>query len=167
MPVRAGAALPSAAGNSDFSAESVAISGQAGAVSPLAGVDVDRIRDAMETFRQQNPGSVCARRARRAGGSAGQRRRDGDSRRGPRRAASKAGWAGLVAADLAAGGRGGFGNFRGFNPGQPHGAIFWMGSNSALNAEPFSLRGQPQEQPASGNESLWADVHQRAVHPGC
>ena len=42
-------------------------------------------------------------------------------------------------------------NFRGFNPGQPHGAIFWTGSNSALNAEPFSLRGQSQEQPQSGS----------------
>ena len=48
------------------------------------------------------------------------------------------------------GGGGGRGNFRSFNPGQPHGAIFWMGSNSALNAEPFSLLGQPQSQPASG-----------------
>ncbi len=48
------------------------------------------------------------------------------------------------------GGGGGRGNFRGFNPGQPHGAIFWMGSNSALNAQPFSLYGQSQEQPASG-----------------
>ncbi len=44
----------------------------------------------------------------------------------------------------------GRGNFRGFNPGQPHGAIFWIGSNSALNAEPFALRGQPQQQPPSG-----------------
>ena len=33
--------------------ESVAISGQAGAVSPLAGVDVDRIRDAIETFARR------------------------------------------------------------------------------------------------------------------
>ena len=54
------------------------------------------------------------------------------------------------------GGPGGFGggvgrgNFRGFNTGQPHGAIFWIGSNSALDAEPFSITGQPQEQPASG-----------------
>ncbi|MGB6720642.1 MAG: carboxypeptidase regulatory-like domain-containing protein, partial [Terracidiphilus sp.] len=45
---------------------------------------------------------------------------------------------------------GGRGNFRGFNPGQPHGAFFWNGSNSAVNAEPFALRGQPQFQPASG-----------------
>ena len=50
-----GTALPSAAGNSDFSSDSVAISGQAGAVSPLAGVDMDRLRDAFETFRAQNP----------------------------------------------------------------------------------------------------------------
>ena len=53
-----GAALPSVAGNSDFSEESVAISGQAGAVSPMAGVDIDRLRDAIETFRMQNPGQA-------------------------------------------------------------------------------------------------------------
>jgi hypothetical protein len=56
------------------------------------------------------------------------------------------------------GGGGGFGggrgNFRGFNPGQPHGAIYWMGSNSALNAEPFALAalgGQQELQPPSGS----------------
>ena len=48
-----GTALPSIAGNSDFSEQSVAISGQSGSVSPLAGVDMDRLRDAMETFRAQ------------------------------------------------------------------------------------------------------------------
>ena len=31
-----------------------------------------------------------------------------------------------------------------------HGAIFWTGSNSALDAEPFALNGQSQVQPASG-----------------
>ena len=49
----AGAALPSIAGNSDFNSDSVAISGQAGAVSPLAGLDMDRVRDAVETLRAQ------------------------------------------------------------------------------------------------------------------
>ncbi len=48
-----GAALPSIAGNSDFSGDSVAISGQQGQVSPLAGVDMDRLRDAVETARAQ------------------------------------------------------------------------------------------------------------------
>ncbi|MGO9432937.1 MAG: TonB-dependent receptor domain-containing protein [Terracidiphilus sp.] len=141
-----GAALPSVAGNSDFSDESVAISGQAGAVSPLAGVDMDRLRDAMETFRAQNPGqegNLAGAAAGLFGGGPGGF--GGGGFGGP----------GGFGGGGFGGGRGGFGgggrgNFRGFNPGQPHGAIFWIGSNSALNAEPFSLRGQPQEQPTSG-----------------
>ncbi len=53
-------------------------------------------------------------------------------------------------------GGGGFGGgdeatFAASIPSQPHGAIFWIGSNSALNAEPFALRGQSQEQPPSGS----------------
>ena len=51
-----GASLPSVAANSDFSADSVAITGQSGTVSPLAGVDMDRLRDTMETMRAQNGG---------------------------------------------------------------------------------------------------------------
>jgi hypothetical protein len=144
-----GAALPSAAGNSDFSSDSVAISGQAGAVSPLAGVDVDRLRDALETFRAQNPGqegNIAGAAGGLFGGGGGQGGFGGGGFGGPGDLGGGGGFGG---------GRGGFGgggrgNFRGFNPGQPHGAIFWIGSNSALNAEPFSLRGQPQEQPASG-----------------
>ena len=145
-----GAALPSVAGNSDFSEESVAISGQAGAVSPLAGVDMDRLRDALETFRAQNPGlegNFAGGGAGLFGGGPGGF--GGGGFGGP----GGIGGGGFGGGGFG-GGRGGLGggrgNFRGFNPGQPHGAIFWMGSNSALNAEPFSLRGQPQEQPASG-----------------
>src|ERR1039458_468089 len=48
-----GAALPSIAGNSDFSDESVAITGQAGQVSALAGIDVDRVRDAIQSIQVQ------------------------------------------------------------------------------------------------------------------
>ncbi len=64
------------------------------------------------------------------------------------------------------GGGGGRGNFRGFNPGQPHGAIFWMGSNSALNAEPFSLHGQPQELPASGTNRFGLTFMSAPYIPG-
>ena len=142
-----GAALPSAAGNSDFSSESVAISGQAGAVSPLAGVDMDRLRDAMETVRAQMGGQLGP------GGqpSAGVMVMNGGGGMfaGGGAGGFEGGFGGFGGGGFG-GGRGGFGNFRGFNPGQPHGAIFWTGSNSALNAEPFSLRGQEQEQPASG-----------------
>ena len=51
-----GAELPSAAANSDFSSESVAVTGQSGQVSPLAGVNIDQIRDALEAYRAANPG---------------------------------------------------------------------------------------------------------------
>jgi hypothetical protein len=130
-----GAALPSIAGSSDFSEDSVAISGQTGQVSPLAGLDMDRIRDAIETLRLQNGGQ---------GGPGGQQ--------GVFVLNSGGGGGGF---GVFMGGRGGgFGggrmNFRNFNPAQPHGAIFWMGSNSALDALPFALNGQPQVQPASG-----------------
>jgi hypothetical protein len=128
-----GATLPSIAGNADFGGESVAITGQSGSVSPLAGMDMDRLRDAMETVRSQ-------------GGLGGQGGNFGG-------VGGLFGGGGFGGGGF--GGPGGFGggrgNFRGFNPGQPHGAIFWIGSNSALNAEPFSLRGQPQEQPPSGS----------------
>jgi hypothetical protein len=129
----AGAALPSIAGNSDFGGESVAISGQSGTVSPLAGVDMDRLRDAMETFRAQNGGLGGPQGGSLFGGLGG-------------------GGFGGPGGGFGGGGFGGGGrmNFRNFKPGQPHGAIFWTGSNSALNAEPFALRGQEQEQPASG-----------------
>ncbi len=143
-----GAALPSAAGNSGFSDESVAISGQAGAVSPLAGVDMDRLRDAIETLRAQNGGNFSGGAGLFDGGGFG---------------GGGFGGGGF-------GGRGGFGggrgNFRGFKPGQPHGAIFWTGSNSALNAEPFSLRGQEQEQPASGTNRFGLTLMTAAVHSG-
>ena len=58
----------------------------------------------------------------------------------------------VVEADLArgGGGGGGRGNFRNFNPGQPHGSIAWNGTNSIFNALPFSLQGQPQVQPSNG-----------------
>jgi trimeric autotransporter adhesin len=139
-----GAALPSIATNSDFSQESVAISGQAGAVSPMAGVDVDRIRDAIETYRLQNPGQGAPGQGgvivMNGGGPGGG---------GIFMAGGPGGPGGMFGGF---GGRGGgMRNFRNFNPGQPHGAIFWIGSNSALNAEPFSLRGQPQMQPPSGS----------------
>ena len=154
-----GATLPSIAGNSDFSNDSVAISGQSGSVSPLAGVDMDRLRDAMETMRAQGglngggPGGGLFGGGGFGGGGFG-----GE------------GFGGGFGGGGFGGGRGGFGggrgNFRGFNPGQPHGSVFWMGSNSALNAEPFSLRGQSQEQPASGTNRFGLTFMSAPYIPG-
>jgi hypothetical protein len=138
-----GAELPSAASNSDVGSESVAISGQSGQVSPLAGVNIDQIRDAAAAYLAANPGQNIQGLAGLFGGGGGGFGGGGFG---------GGGFGGPGGGPGGGGGRGGGGrgNFRGFNPSQPHGAIFWMGSNSALNAQPFALLGQPQSQPASG-----------------
>jgi len=134
-----GAELPSVANNSDFSGESVAISGQAGQVSPMAGVDMDQMRAQFEQYRDANGGQMPG-----GGGLFGGFGGGGFGGGGFGGGGFGGGGAG------GRGGGGGRGNFRGFNPAQPHGAIFWNGTNSAINAEPFALRGQPQIEPANG-----------------
>lgn len=152
----AGAALPSAATDSAFSEDSVAVSGQSGQVSSIAGVNIDELRDRMQAVRAQNGGQdIAAGGLFGAGGGGG----------------SGGGFGGPIA-----GGRGGFrggggfgggrGNFRGFNPGQPHGAIFWIGTNSAVNAEPFALVGQRQLQPANGTNRFGLTFMSAPYLPG-
>lgn len=142
----AGAALPSAAGNTDFSSDSVSINGQSGEVSPLAGMDENKLRDVIETLRAEGAiGGLFGGGMGGFGGAFG----GGFVGGGPGGRGGRGGFGGP-------GGPGGGrfmmrGNFRGFNPSQPHGAIFWFGSNSALNAEPYSLLGQPEAQPANGS----------------
>ncbi|MGC1463743.1 MAG: TonB-dependent receptor [Terracidiphilus sp.] len=142
---RSGADLPTVASNSDFGGDSVAISGQSGQVSPLAGVNLDQIRDAIAAYQVANPGQGLPGAGGLFGGGGGGGF-GGGGFGGPGDGFGGGGGFG----GRGGGGGGGRGNFRGFNPGQPHGAIFWIGSNSALNAEPFALLGQPQSQPASG-----------------
>lgn len=130
-----GAALPSIAGNSDFSDESVAITGQAGQVSALAGLDPDRVRDAIQSIQAQ--GGLNGQ-----GGDAGPGGLFGGGGGG-----FGGGGGGFGGRGSAGGGRG---NFRNFNPGQPHGSIAWNGTNSIFNAQPFALLGQQQNQPSNG-----------------
>ncbi len=152
-----GAGLPSIATNADFGGDSVAISGQSGQVSPLAGVDIDRLRGALQSYRQQNGGRSPGGGGLFGGGG-------GQSFGGGGFGGGGFGGGGF------GGGRGGFGggrgNFRRFNPAQPHGAIFWNGSNSALNAEPFALRGQPQVQPANGTNRFGLTFMSAPYIPG-
>jgi trimeric autotransporter adhesin len=122
-----GAALPGAAASATFSTDSVAVTGQSGQVSPLAGVDVDRIRDAMETARAQGLGG---------GGFFG----------GP----------GFGGGGPGGGFGGGRGSFRGFRADQPHGNVYWNGNNSALNALPYAVSGQQEIQPDYGSNQFGA-----------
>jgi len=148
---RSGAELPTVASNSDFGGDSVAISGQSGQVSPLAGVNLDQIRDAIAAYLVANPGQGLPGAGGLFGGGGGG---FGGGGFGGGGFGGGGDFGGGGFGGRGGGGGGGRGNFRGFNPGQPHGAIFWRGSNSALNAEPFALLGQSQVQPASGTNQF-------------
>ncbi len=140
-----GVSTPGAAGNQAFGTDSVAVTGQAGQVSPLAGMDQDRLRDVMETVRTQLGGSF-------GGGDLG---------------AMMGGFGGGPGGGGFGGGRGGFRNFR---PDQPHGAVFWTGGNSALNALPFTLPGAAgagaQRQPQNGTNRFGLTLMGQPYLPG-
>lgn len=125
-----GVQLPEIAGNSEFSSESVAVSGQNGVTNPFASVDAEELRKEM----QQRGADASLAGAPEAPG------------------ATMRGMNMLGGAGGGAGGRGGRMSaiFRNLKPNQPHGAFFWEGGNGALNAEDFAIRGQPIEEPAYG-----------------
>jgi hypothetical protein len=141
------AQLPSLAGNTDFSSESVAVAGQTGYTSPLAGFNPgDSLQaggpDASSSFGQ-GPGGAVTVDGGPGGGGGGRSGRGGGGGGG-----------------FGGGGRVfiGRGNFRHFNPNQPHGAIFWNGGNGALNAEPFTIRGPEVNQPAYASNRFGATL---------
>jgi hypothetical protein len=140
-----GAALPSIAGNSDFSDESVAITGQAGQVSALAGIDVDRVRDAIQSIQVQGGLNGQSGDGGHGGLFGGYGGGGGFGGGGGGFGGGGGGFGGR-----GGGGGGGLGNFRNFNPDQPHGSIAWNGTNSIFNAQPFALLGQQQNQPSNG-----------------
>ena len=167
-----GAALPSMANNTDFSSESVAVTGQAGTTNPFAGVDMEQLRQnaemdpslggqggfggrevrvvlAAEDLAEVDPVAVAVVLAEVVEGLAA--------------AEEVVEVAAAAVAEVVGGfGGGGFGNFRNFKPNQPHGAFFWTGGNSALNATPFPIRGgNRSSSPATRKISLalrsWAN----------
>jgi trimeric autotransporter adhesin len=140
-----GATLPSIATNSDFSSDSVAITGQSGTVSAQAGVGMDQFRDSMQTM--SGPGGMSQQAGNFAGGGGGL----------------------FGGGGFGGGGVGGFGrrgNFSNFNSNQPHGTIFWSGSNSALDAQSFSVNGQSKEQPSSGTNRFGFSFMSAPYIPG-
>src|SRR5580704_1230976 len=149
-----GAALPSLANNSDFSTDSVAVTGQAGTTNPFAGVDMEQLRQNAELDQSLSGGGQGGPGGGRGqgggpggpggggpGGDGGFGGGGGGFGGGGRGGRGDGGGGGRV-------GGGGFGNFRNFKPNQPHGAFFWTGGNSALNATPFPVRGEQELQPS-------------------
>jgi hypothetical protein len=141
-----GATLPSLAGAAglDGGGDAVTVSGQAGQMNSMAGISEDdirqRVEDRVAEMRQSGQlgqggdpteaimgalGGMMGGGGRGGGGGGGGRGGGGGGRGG--------------------GGGGGSGAFRGFNPAQPHGSIFYQGSNAALNSSTWKVTapGQP------------------------
>ncbi len=66
-----GAALPSLANNSDFSTDSVAVTGQAGTTNPFAGIDLDQLRQNAELDQSLSGGRGQGGPGGGAGGAGG------------------------------------------------------------------------------------------------
>ncbi len=149
----AGAQMPSMAGlgGETASSDSVAVSGQMGQTNGLANMSEDEVRqrveDAMSRARQQ--GGANADVANAVAGMLGGIMGGG----GP--GGGRGAFGGGPGGGGGFGGRGGGGRGRGgFNPTQPHGAIFYQGGNSALNATNFSLTGAPVFKPAASTNQF-------------
>ena len=151
-----GAALPSLGGLGSDSAgaatDSVAVSGQMGQTNGLAGVSEDQIRERIQEAMTQ---------ARQQGGAAGDQVNAVVSMLG-----------GMMGGMMGGGGPGGGGRggggggFRGFNPTQPHGAFFYQGGFSALDAQAFSLTGTPAPKPNSYQNRFGASITGSPGIPG-
>ena len=147
------AQLPSLAGNADVSTESVAVAGQTGYTNPFAGINPGE-------GPLQAGGPDAAYGGGLGSGSAGPGGGGGGAGGGGGGGGGRGGGGGGGFGGGGGGGRGfgGRGNFRNFNPNQPHGAIFWNGGNSALNAEPFTIRGPEISQPAYASNRFGATL---------
>ncbi len=135
----AGTQLPSLAGVGGDTAgnDSVTVNGAMGQTNGLANYSEDDIRQRVQDAIAQ---------AQRQGGAAGDMANVVVGMLGGMMGGGGFGGPGGGGPGGGGGGGGGggrqvirIGGFRGFNPTQPHGAIFYQGGNGALNAAPFSI----------------------------
>jgi hypothetical protein len=149
-----GAQMPTLAGlggGENAATDSVAVSGQTGQTNGLANFSEDdvrqRIQDAVAQAQRQGgaAGDMANVVVGMLGGMMGGGGFGGPGGGGP---GGGGGGGNQVFIGGGGGGRGGGGGFRGFNPTQPHGAIFYQGGNGALDATNFSLTGAPVVKPA-------------------
>ena len=143
----AGAALPTLAGIGDEAADSVAVTGQTGQTNGLANFSEDEVRQRVEDAVAQG----------RASGMI------------PQGSDPTNAIVGMLGGMMNGGaGSGGFGGgaFRNFNPAQPHGSIFYQGSNGALNSAQWSPDLQPQTKPSSYTNKYGVTIAASPYIPG-
>jgi hypothetical protein len=142
-----GAQMPTLAGLGGDSAatDSVTVSGQMGQTNGLANFNEDEIRQRVEEAltRARQQGGASADAANAVAGMLGGLMVGGVGSGG-----GGFGGPGGAGGPFILRGGGGRGGRSGFNPTQPHGAIFYQGGNGALDATSFSLTGAPVVKPS-------------------
>ncbi|GAC1418278.1 MAG: hypothetical protein NVSMB62_09880 [Acidobacteriaceae bacterium] len=165
-----GVSLPSIGGggeeaSSSLATETVAVSGVAGQTNGLAGFSEENIRQRIQDMQRQggSNGEVASMLlGAMAGGGLGGPGGAPGGRGGP-----GGGGPGGVGPGGFGGGGGGFGRgFRGQNGTAWHGAFAYNGSDSALNAIPFSVTGRPVSKPPSSTNTLTGSVTGSPYLPG-
>jgi trimeric autotransporter adhesin len=173
-----GAQLPSLATDdtSTASADSIAVTGQQGQINGLAGFSEDDLRNRVQDMQRQglSNGDIAgafqgAMAGNGFGGPGGGFGGQGGGFGGPGGGGPGGGFGGGPGGGgPGGGGGGGFrggggpgggfggGGFRGQNPNAWHGRIQYQGSNSALNANSYSVTGTPIPKPQSDRNSLTA-----------
>jgi hypothetical protein len=167
-----GVTMPSVGGASagdDVAAASlsdtVAVSGQQGQTNGLAGFSEDQIRQRIGDMQRQGGGNGDI--ANMLMGAMGGGGLGGPGGPGGLGGPGGPGGPGGGFGGRGGGGGGGFGRgFRGQNANAWHGAFAYTGSNSALNAIPFSVTGTPVIKPASDTNTLIGTVTGIPYIPG-
>jgi trimeric autotransporter adhesin len=159
----AGAALPTLGGLGDDAADSVTVNGQAGQTNGLANFSEDEIRQRVQDAVAQartNGMAVGGDPTNAIVGVLGGMMGGGGFGGGGRGGRGGRGGGG--------GGGGGFGSggFRNFNPAQPHGSIFYMTNNGALNSAQWSPTLQPQTKPSSYTNKYGVTFAESPYIPG-
>lgn len=170
MPSLGGASAGDDAAASSLS-DTVAVSGQQGQTNALAGFSEDQIRQRMDDVQRQGGGNreiATMLMGAMAGGGLGGPGGPGGGPGGPGGPGGGPGGGGPGGGGPGGGfggpgggfGGGGFGRggFRGQNANAWYGAFAYTGSNSALNATPFSVSGTPVVKPASDTNTLTGSV---------
>jgi hypothetical protein len=147
-------ALPSAANMAGADTESLAVSGNSGQTNnAMFGGNNEEMRERIDDLRERvrngqvQPGEIV-QLGNEMGGIPGLQAQGGPGGGRP----------GMIAIG-GGGGRGGFGGGRGrFNLNQPHGSLFYSIGDSALNANSYSVTGNPLPKPAYLQQTYGASV---------
>jgi hypothetical protein len=142
-----GAQFPSFAGDASFSGDTFSVDGQASIVIPYFQM-ADQMRQDFEDGHELQGASV------------------GPTSSGGGSSATSSEGSGSSGGDGSSAGATGSSDASARSSGSPHGQLFWTGGNSAINAQPFVIAGQPVPNPGYHTNGYGMTVGLQPFLPG-